>query len=307
MFVPDGFRTNAYRVLRLAGNATLSEIHKAAAIVRRAGTLGLAGTTEADIPLLGEVPRTETDIRTAVGRLANPTQRLSDRLLWFHQQPQPENAGMAPLATESIPNPLDASARCHDEALRGLFCAFGAGLDDSGVAAFVRALRVWHDVVSDDGYWTLALALEERGGYEPPAFPSEIGALREDAVRSAAEPLISAARDALARNDTSTVRRILAALKVLADTGPWAATAQEDIASPAVERFRALCRAVREECASNITRDQDATEGNKKVCDAALKRFRDEIEPELNRVMQLLPPDYEAAQLSREEAALCLS
>ena len=33
--------------------------------------------------------------------------------------------------------------------------------------------------------------------------------------------------------------------------------------------------------------------------------YRDEIEPELHEVIQLLPPDYQAARESREEAALC--
>jgi len=75
MFVPDGLRTNAYRVLRLSANATLSEIHRAADSMRRTAKLGLAGTNEADIPLLGEVPRLEADIRGAIGRLANPSQR----------------------------------------------------------------------------------------------------------------------------------------------------------------------------------------------------------------------------------------
>ncbi|MBU1207207.1 MAG: hypothetical protein KKH04_09810 [Proteobacteria bacterium] len=307
MFVPDGFRTNAYRVLRLSGNATLSEIHKAAASMRRASTLGLAGTNEADIPLLGEVPRTEADIRTAVGRLANPTQRLSDRLLWFHQPPQPENAGMAPLATKFIPDPLDSIARCHDEALHGLFCAFEAGLDDSGAAVFVQALRAWHDIVSDDGYWALASAFEERGGFEPPALPSEVSALRGDVVRLAAEPLILAGRDAIARNDTPAIRLIMGALEQLVNTGPWAQAAQEDIAFPAIERFRALCHAIREECGSRIVREQNAVEHNRGVCDVALGRFRGEVEPALDGVIQLLTPTHEAAQQSREEAALCLS
>ena len=74
--------------------------------------------------------------------------------------------------------------------------------------------------------------LEQRGAFEPTAFPSEIDALRDEAVGLAAEPLVVAGRDALARDDTSTVRRILAALEELADTGPWAAIAQHDIASP---------------------------------------------------------------------------
>ena len=96
------------------------------------------------------------------------------------------------------------------------------------------------------------MALEEQGAFEPAALPSEIDALRDDAVRLAAEALVVAARDALARNDMSTVRLIMVTLEELADTGPWAAVAQEDIASPAVEHFRASCRAVREEFGSKI-------------------------------------------------------
>jgi hypothetical protein len=68
-----------------------------------------------------------------------------------------------------------------------------------------------------------------------------------------------------------------------------------------------LCRAIREECGSRIVREQDAVEGNKSACDAALGRFRGEVEPALDGVMQLLTPEHEGAQQSREEAALCLS
>ena len=67
MFAPDRLKINSYRVLRLSANATLSEIHNAAAGMRRATMLGVAGTTQDDRPLLGEVPRSEGDIRTAVG------------------------------------------------------------------------------------------------------------------------------------------------------------------------------------------------------------------------------------------------
>jgi hypothetical protein len=302
MFVPDRLKTNAYRVLRLSADATLSEIHKAAASMRRAASLGLTDTTEADMPLLGEIPRAEADIRTAIGRLENPVQRLSDRLFWLHLPPKSQDA-KAP----ARPGQLDKSGWNHDEALYGLFAAFKAGLDDAGVALWVRALRTWYQVVSNDDYWVLSLAIEERGAFEPPVLPSEIDAVRDDAVRLAAEPIVVAARDALARDDTSTVRRILAAIEELVDTGPWAAIAQHDIASPAFERFRTMCRTVHEELGSKIVREQDAGERNKSTCDAELKRFRAEIEPELHRVIQLLPPDHQAAQESREEAALCLS
>ena len=302
MFVPNRLKTNAFRVLRLSADATLSEIHKAAGSMRRAVSLDVANTTEGDIPLLGETSRTEVDIRAAIGRLENPTQRLSDRLFWFHLPPELRGAKAPTRPSES-----DGAVWGHDEALRGLFSAFEAGFDDVGVPVWVRALRAWHQVVSDDDYWVHVVELEQRGAFEPAAFPSEIDALRYEAVDLAAEPLVVAGRDALARDDTSTVRRILAALEELAATGPWAAIAQHDIASPALERFRVPCRAVHEEYGSKIVREQGAGEGNKSTCDAELKRFRADIEQELQKVIQLLPPDHQAVQESREEAALCLT
>jgi hypothetical protein len=116
-----------------------------------------------------------------------------------------------------------------------------------------------------------------------------------------------AARDALARNDTSTVRRITVALNNLSDTGPWALLAQEEVLAPAVERFCSLCEAVRGESGSKIVREPGAAMDNKSLCDAGLKRFRGEIEPALRNLAQLVPPENEAAQKSREGAALCLS
>jgi len=302
MFVPDRLKTNAYRVLRLSADATLSEIHKAAGSMRRAVSLGVANTSEADMPVLGEIPRTEADIRAAIGRLENPIQRLRDRLFWFHLTPVSPDA-KAP----ARPSDPEGIAWSHDEALRALFTAFGAGFDDVGVPVWVRALRAWHQVVSDDDYWARTFELEQRGVFEPAAFPSEIDALRESAVELAAEPLVVAGRDALVRDDTSAVLRVLIRLEELADTGPWVAIAQHDIASPAVERFRALCRAVHDELGSKILQERDAGERNKSTCEAKLKRFRAEIEPALNKVLQLVPSNQEGAEQSREEAALFLS
>jgi hypothetical protein len=260
MLVPDRFRTNAYRVLRLSADATLSEIHKAAGSMRRAVLLGVANTTDTEMPLLGEISRTEAYIRAAVGRLENPTQRLSDRLFWFHLAPESRDA-----KAQAPPSAPDGAERDHDEALRGLFAAFEASLYDVGIQVWIGALRAWHKVVSGDDYWVRTLKIEQRGSFEPAAFPSEVDVLRNEAVGLAAEPLVVAARDALARDDAPTVRRILTALEALANTGPWASTAQYDIASPAVERFQALCRSVREELGSKIIREQDAGERNKSM------------------------------------------
>src|SRR4051812_44366305 len=111
----DKLNTNAYRTLGLSANASLSEGHNAATALRRMFTLGLPRTHETDFPILGAIPRTETDIRAAVGRLQNPVQRLRDRLFWFCQPPN--------LLDSEQPRPA-SQAQCsgavacdHDEAL----------------------------------------------------------------------------------------------------------------------------------------------------------------------------------------------
>lgn len=302
MFVPDTLKSNAFRVLRVSADATLSEIHKAAGAMRRAVALGLASTIEVDVPVLGDVPRTEADIRAALSRLENPTQRLTARLFWFRAAPESRTAEASSVTSEA-----DRALLRHDEALRGLVAALGAGSDNSSLSLWTQAIRAWHEVVSDDAYWVNSLEIEQQGDFEPKAFPSEIDALRDEAVQLAAEPLIVSGRDALARDDSSTVRRILSAITGLTDTGPWAAIAAHDIAAPAVESFRRKCRAVHEELGSLIVREEQAGERNKSTCGAEMKRFRTEIEPGLNHLIQILPPNHQSVQESREEAALCLS
>ena len=289
-----------------SANATLSEIHKAAESMKRRASLAPVTMEEADIPALGMVPRTEADIRAATGRLTNPTLRLRERLFWFHVVQTQRGMGAPPL--QRIPSePLERAARTHDEALAGLCAALSIALDDDGVEAWVNALRVWHKSVSDDDYWALGLNLKERGEFEPVALPSEIEALRADAVRLAAEGLIMAGRDALVRYDTLALRRVAGAVGELNETGSWAMAAREDIASPAVEQLQTFCKAIRDDFGSKIVRENDASEENKGICEAALERFKGEIKPLLHRILMILPPDHETAQRAREETAFCLA
>jgi molecular chaperone DnaK len=307
IFVPDYLRSNAYRVLRLSANSDYSKIHQASAGMRRAAKLGLMGATEADMLFLGEISRTEADIQTAISRINNPLQRLRDRLFWFYLTPKLLDAQTTSRMMETFGNNPEALAALnHDKALHVLFAAIGSGLDDAGIQLWIRSLQAWHRVISDDSYWSLTLGLEERGNFEPAALPSEIDALRGEAVELAAEAFVVAARSALARTELPSVRRATDALQNLVETGPWAAHAQENIASPAVEQFQKLCRIIRDECNDHIVCIADALWRNKKIGAEALKRFRGEVEPALDRLVQLLPPDHDLIRQSREEAARCL-
>jgi hypothetical protein len=67
-----------------------------------------------------------------------------------------------------------------------------------------------------------------------------------------------------------------------------------------------LCRVIRDECNDQIVCIADALWRNKKIGAEALKRFRGEVEPALDRLVQLLPPDHDLIRQSREAAARCL-
>ncbi len=96
-------------------------------------------------------------------------------------------------------------------------------------------------------------------------------------------------------------------MQELSETGPWAARAQEDVSSPALEQFQQLCDVIREECSSKIVREHEASARNKVVCDEGIKRFRGEVEPALDRLAQLIPRDHHFIQQSRVDAARCLN
>ena len=168
MFVPDRLKANAFRVLRLSADATLSDVHRAAGELRRAALLEANTATEADVPALGDVSRSEADIRAAVGRLENPEQRIADRLFWFY--------------SVGVTTPVRQSLKKHDLALREIFDTFAGSLDEECIWRCARALRSWHQVVLDDDYWALVCEFETEGGFEPAAFPSEFEELRSKAV-----------------------------------------------------------------------------------------------------------------------------
>ena len=235
MIAPHAFRLNAYRVLRIPASASAADIHKAAANMRRAAAHGTARTSDVDIPQLGDVPRGDADISAAVGRLANPVQRITDRLFWFCQLPTSCGA-------QRVSSAMDPTG--HDCVLRALFNAMDGGLDEIGLAAWVDALRAWRALTCDDDYWFLALIYEDSGDFESAATPEEVEALRTDAVRLAACPLLVATRAALAAGEKDTIRRVLTGLSSLTHTGPWASAAireiEADLSTPEIDRCREL-------------------------------------------------------------------
>lgn len=233
MSAPDTFRLNAYRVLRLPASASAADIHRAAVSMRLVAASGRSGMCDVDVPELGAINRSDAAISAAIDRLANPVERITDRLFWFCQLP---TSARAPL-TDWI------ALTEHDRILQVQFAAMRGTLDAAGLATWLKALRGWHTLSREEAYWFLTLIYEDYGSLEAPATTDEVEALRADAVRIAAEPLMLAARSAAASGEHETVRRVVAVLSLLTDTGAWASACikeLERLSTPAVERTGGL-------------------------------------------------------------------
>ena len=241
--------------------------------------------------MLGDVPRSEADIRSAVGRLENPASRIADRLFWLH----------------SLSGTTNSFRNDHDVAFRMMIEVFADQLTEDGIWLWAKALRAWHDVINDDQYWLRISELEIEGGFEPPAFPSEMEELRSKAVEIAAQPLVAGARDALLRGDYTVVQTAMFALEQMSDTGSWVSEALKGIATTPIERFKRICAEVEKDFEQRIIRQPDVVKQNLEPCRAQLARFRSEVEPELSKLNKILPPSYEGVQDSREVAAILLS
>jgi hypothetical protein len=306
MLLPDGLSTNAYRILCLSASASSSEVHKAAERARRNSALGIEPHNDLDGGLLGPMVCADADIRAAVSRLGNPAHRLRDRLFWFHISPGDDPLNLGGAEPAFAVGDLLENIRRHDEALRGLFNAFRANLDDDGVALWVRALRRWHAVVSDDSYWALSLAVENRGAFEPRALSTEVESLRSAAVSDAAHGLLVAGRDAVNRRDAGAMQRVLGILGKVSETGRWATAAHDEIASSGISHFVKLCGEIRATGGNKIVREKFAAATNKPIAEESLDRFRQEAEPLLQDLLPYFPAEHELGRRVREATAQCL-
>ena len=306
MLIPRSVQENPYRVLRLSVNATISDIHKAAAGMRRVALLGTTGTTDADLPYLGEIHRAEPDIRAAVGRLENPAHRIADRLFWLH------NSTVTVASATTNPDadlrvPLKKAASDHDEALQSLFGVLCSEHSQVNIGSWITALRGWHQALSSEEYWKLSSYLDQLGGFEPAASIAEFAALRVNAVSLAAESLLMSARQAAAQGDIGRLTTILNGLTESEDTGDWTIAARQEILAPAVTHVRDACGQNRKDFGSKVSRLHDAAEENIVPCRDVLSHYREHVEPALASLRLLLPNGSEEVELAREEVARCLS
>ncbi|MBV9924115.1 MAG: hypothetical protein JOZ96_03675 [Acidobacteria bacterium] len=224
---------DAFRALGLGAQAAQREVFDAASGLRLALKVGVRKAFASDAAWLGEVARKESDVRDAVGRLSEPSQRARERLYWFHlAAPRAAVSNVAELTAaveellKGVPfAPLDsadeeglrltdeAAAALHDAALLAL--AGLVRLDPTlfEVEAWARAFDLWRRLFECEEFWSLLVALDLKGDYEQAVTFGEVAELRRAAPRTVYGHAAGRARDAVLRGDIREAARAFQLLR----------------------------------------------------------------------------------------------
>ena len=214
--VRDPFRRNAYRVLALPGEASWSEIARAAERLRELESWG-AWSSPWDLTLLGTVRREPADVDAAFARLSDSTLRLVDRLFWFHERDA--ESAVAYLTAASIRDALEGWSTTtlpvakHDAAVVALLAAITLDEDVEDPALWARMLREWTEATGKDEYWLEVMRVEMEAGFETSATLGDLRDLREAALGHVAGVLLDRAREAVIDGDGQIATRALAILR----------------------------------------------------------------------------------------------
>ncbi|MBI3756432.1 MAG: hypothetical protein HY267_00495 [Deltaproteobacteria bacterium] len=299
---------NAYRILGLPGNASQAAIHDAAGSLRRALKLGATKTTDWDLPWLGALNRTESEIQDAVGRLMNPILRLQERRFWFYEgEGVVRGLSLASLKNTatgwfSAPRP----AARHDAAILSLLAAVLLDPEVTDEGKWLRVFSEWKQVVELDDYWEVFIDAEMEGNFEPAATFEEIEKVRDETLRLIANPLVLIAKDAVTRSEFALYRRTLHVFQRAGLPEDYLSDLENEILGPVEDSFETLYTDVLRQCSDNITRDDESAQANRLVCEPAVARFDAEVEPQLKRIVELAGSDSAVGCRAREAAARCL-
>jgi hypothetical protein len=282
----DRIEANAFRILRLSVRSNSSEIHSAAAAFRRMATMSIGNLSDADLP----------KVRATLSILDQPRRRIEHRLFWFHD---PDSQARWPAAV------LDDIETQHDIALRALLSAYSReGGQTDGMPV---ALRQWHRVISQPGYWEVLNKIEEGGSFEPPALSAELSELRERAMDLALEPFEEAAHNSWQSRDFSAVRRYFSNLKELAQTSDWAEGHIRRLLDRMTGPLVDACEVLRKKYRTQMTYQEGAEHRNEAVCAGELQYYRSFIEPAWDAIAAALPDQETELWLSRGNIADCLA
>lgn len=279
---------NAFRLLGLNCHATQKEIYATASSIRRAIKLGVAQSPAHHIAWLGSCERTESSVRDALSRLADPAQRIYERFYWFFE-PQQVATELGRTSLEESVARLRAAPQpstAHDIALVSL--AVLLQLDPELFAAdeWRRTYALWKELIEASEFWSLLVAADLKGDFEQVTTFGEARALRGRAWRLVTSPVAEIAKDGILRDDHPQARRALDIIRRSDLPQTLADEYENDILAPVEDKFEVLFAEAFRLYRFYVKTDQSTSE-RRETCHRARVKFEEEVKPALKQIFEL--------------------
>ncbi|HYP01336.1 MAG TPA: rhodanese-like domain-containing protein [Pyrinomonadaceae bacterium] len=282
---------NAFRALGLSCHASQTEIYAAASSIRRAIKLGVERPQQQhQFDWLGSPDRTENGVRDALSRLADPAQRIYERLFWFFA-PQ-EITAAAELSFSTLEESIERLRRLaepsagHDIALLSLVSMLELDPRLLNADGWRRTYALWKELIDAREFWSLLMASDLKGDFEQVTTFGEIKILRARAWRLVTSPVAEIAKDAVLRDDEELARRALDTLRLPVLPPALAYEYENEILAPVEDRFDALFAEAFRDYRYEVKLDQTLGE-RRATCERALEKFYAQVKPALTNILKL--------------------
>jgi hypothetical protein len=254
--------------------------------VRRALKLGVRKSLAEDLPWLGPVSRTDMDVRDALSRLANPAQRIYERLFWFYERQAAQVSRLDDLqpAVDCLMM-KEHGAGLHDAALLSLAVALRLHPLMEEKSVWLQSLALWKESVEAKEFWSLLMSSDLKGDFEQLVTFAEIKELRQRVVQLISAPVADVAKDAAARRDYKACRRALTVLRESVLPLKLVARYENDILGPIEDEMTTLCGEVFRQV--QFFFDGTFIQYRKEKCDLAFYKFKEELRLGLKRFLDL--------------------
>jgi hypothetical protein len=264
---------NAYRILGLPGTASQAAIEQAVRRMRIWPDAGRIPATAWDVPWVGELVRSKSELEQALSRLAEPGTRVQERLLWFHRANallNEQTQGTLDDAAEGL-GQSDEIAERHDGSLARYRAAMLLDPEIKETERWQAVVQAFSELSNSDDYLDYLLKVECEGDFEKRAEPEEIANAVKNLPKALLEGLAAKAESAL---DDEKLEQAGSILRLLRTMDPSVSRQLLDRMEDLIDR---RCERMGDELRKEIVFEDRARLHNDGVCRRVSKEYESSI------------------------------
>lgn len=315
----SNFQENCFRVLGLQSNVSLTRARNRVQLLRTRARFGETTATGDPLSFLGVLHRSEESIRDAMNRFQSPPTRILDRFFWFYVTGPSDEDALHDLELGHSDKVISVWEKNNDTIpqanLARLLYALCVEQDKecTNPQLWTRSLTIWERLIDDDRFWSHLQSLEEVSGMEPQASSDDWNNLRMNAWVHTLSVQTELAKEAVTSSNDDIAIRYLGIIhdsKIPESVYPWVeGRVLDSLGQGILEAHASILTSLKEmipEVEESDSKTDEERSRVRKGCDEAYRQFENEIQPRLNRMLNIASSESETSRRIQGVVVECL-